>query len=525
MRATDPIAAAGLSALMKRAVAHHSRSQFAEAEALYREILAQSPAHFDALHLLGIACHQTGRHADAVKSMRRAIDADPSQPAVYSNLGLALQAMRRPEEALASYDRCLALSPDHAEALSNRGNALFALGRAQDALDSFDRALLRSPQSAIALNNRATALRMLDRHEEALASCDRAIELAPGYADALCNRGNVLQDIQRYTDALESYRRALQSDPQHADSHWNEGLCRLLIGDYVLGWQKYEWRWKTEQAGTARGFIQPLWLGNENLAGKTILIHAEQGLGDTLQFCRYATRVSARGATVVLEVQKPLKALLSSLGGVSRVLARGEPLPEFDYHCPLLSLPLAFGTTLETIPATPGYLRCDPAEMARWRERLGPKRGPRIGLVWKVGGKNPKRSIPLVELLDLVSGEAEFFSLQKDVLPADQAILDARKEIRQVDAELRNFSDAPLVSLMDLVITVDTSMAHLAGALGGKVWVMLPRSPEWRWMVDRYDSPWYPGARLFRAQVFGDWRGVIGMVKDALAIELISGAD
>ena len=235
--------------------------------------------------------------------------------------------------------------------------------------------------------------------------------------------------------------------------------------------------------------------------------------------------MSARGATVVLEVQKPLKALLTSLGGVLRVLARGEPLPDFDYHCPLLSLPMAFGTTLGTIPASSGYLRCDPTDVAQWRARLGPKRRPRIGLVWKGGSRSPKRSIPLVELLDLVSGEAEFFSLQKDVLPADQAILDARQDIRQLGADLRNFSDAPLVSLMDLVITVDTSMAHLAGALGGKVWVMLPRSPEWRWLVDRDDSPWYPGARLFRAQVFGDWRGVIGMVKDALATELISGAD
>jgi tetratricopeptide (TPR) repeat protein len=513
-------ATAGIAAQMEQAVAYHSRGQLAEAEGLYRHILAQSSAHFDALHLLGVVCYQTGRHADAAELMRRAIEVEPSQPAVYSNLGLVLQALKRPEEALASYDRCLALSPEYAEALSNRGNALRALGRAEDALESYDRALSLSPGSAIPLNNRATALRMLDRYEEALASCERAIELAPGYADALCNRGNILQDVGRYTEALESYRRALQSDPRHADSHWNEALCLLLIGDYVPGWRKYEWRWMTEQAGTARNFSQRLWLGQEDLAGKTILIHAEQGLGDTLQFCRYVKNLSALGATVVLEVQKPLKALLANLDGVSRVLARGEPLPGFDYHCPLLSLPMAFRTTLSTIPATPGYLRCDPKDVARWREQLGPKRRPRVGLVWKGGSINPKRSIALVELLELVSGDAEFFSLQKDVPPADQSILDTRQDIRQVGAELRNFADAPLVSLMDLVVTVDTSMAHLAGALGGKVWVMLPKNPEWRWLAGREDSPWYPGARLFRAPGFGDWRSVVKRVSDQLNVEL-----
>ena len=508
--------------IIEEAVANHSRGQLAQAEALYRDILAQSPAHFDALHLLGVACYQMGRHAEAVELMRRAIETDSSQSAVYSNLGLALQALKRPEEALASYDRCLSLSPNHAVALSNRGNALRAVGRVQDALESYDRALSLTPESAIALNNRAAALRLLDRHEEALASCERALELSPGYADALCNRGNILQDVQMYAEALDSYRRALQSDPRHAEAHWNEGLCRLLVGDFALGWEKYEWRWKTEQAGTERNFVQPLWLGKECLAGKTILLHAEQGLGDTIQFCRYAKKVAALGAKVVLEVPKTLKALLSRLDGVSKLLARGESLPEFDYHCPLSSLPLAFKTTLNSVPADRGYLRCDQNAVARWDAQLGPKRKPRVGLVWK--SSNAKRSIPLDTMLDLVSDDAQFFSFQKEVPAVDQEILNARQDILQVGAELRNFADAPLASLMDIVITVDTSMAHLAGAMGGKVWVLLPKSPEWRWLVGREDSPWYPGARLFRAQDFGDWRSVIGSVKNALTTELVSGA-
>ena len=505
--------------IIEEAVANHSRGQLAQAEALYRDILAQSPAHFDALHLLGVASYQMGQHAEAVELMRRAIEVDPSQPTIYSNLGLALHALKRLDEALASYDRCLSLTPNYAEAHSNRGNTLLAVGRVQDALESYDRALSLTPESAITLNNRATALRLLDRHAEALADCERSLEISPEYPDAFCNRGNILQDIQQYAEALDSYQRALQSDPHHADSHWNEGLCRLLIGDYALGWQKYEWRWMTAQLNTGRDFRQPLWLGNEDLAGKTILLHAEQGLGDTIQFCRYAKKVAGLGATVVLEVPKPLKALLSRVDGVARLLARGEPLPEFDYQSPLLSLPLAFKTTLRTIPVERGYLRCDPDVVAQWQARLGAKRKPRVGFVWK--SANVKRSIPLLTMLELVSDDAQFFSLQKDVPAADQEILDSRNDILQLGGELRNFADAPLAALMDVVVTVDTSMAHLAGAMGGKVWVLLPKNPEWRWLVEREDSPWYPGVRLFRARDFGDWRSVVGRVKNHLKAEFL----
>ena len=504
--------------LIEQAVANHTRGNLAQAEALYRKILAQAPSHFDALHLLGVVCQQTGRDAEAVGLMQKAVDVDPSQPGIHSNLGLALLALKRPEEALASLDRSLALNPDQVAALGNRGNILRVLGRAQEALESHNRALALDPASAIALNNRATALRLLDRHMEALADCNRALEITPGYPDALCNRGNVLQDLHQFSEALDSYRQALQSAPGHADSHWNEGLCRLLMGDYAQGWQKYEWRWMTEQAGTERAFSQPVWLGKESLAGKTVLIHAEQGFGDTLQFCRYVKDVFDLGAVVVVEVQPALKALMTSLDGVARVLARGEPLPHFDYHVPMLSLPLAMGTTLGSIPVRRGYLRGDPEAVARWRRRLGPKRLPRVGLVWK--GANAKRSISPAVLKPLLGSNVQFFSLQKEVDAEARELLVDSGELELLAEEL-DFSDtAAVVDLMDLVITIDTSIAHLAGALGKKTWVLLPKTPEWRWLADREDSPWYPSVRLFRALEFGDWGGLMVRVANTLSTEL-----
>ncbi|CAN0261996.1 unnamed protein product, partial [Phaeothamnion confervicola] len=306
------------------------------------------------------------------------------------------------------------------------------------------------------------------------------------------------------------------------ESHWNEGLCRLALGDFVLGWEKYEWRWKTAQRGSVRDFREPLWTGDQDLRGRTILLHAEQGLGDTLQFCRYAKKVAGLGATVVLEVQKPLKALLSSLEGVAQVIARGEPLPAFDFHCPLLSLPLAFRTTLADIPADSPYLRCDPDEVERWAGRLRTGTMPRVGLVWR--SASAKRSVPLEAFLRLAKGRAQFFSLQRDLSPGEQQVLDSRIDILQVGTELRNFADSPIVELMDLVITVDTSMAHLAGALGRSTWVLLACGGEWRWMLGRRDSPWYPRTRLFRSPSPGDWETVLGEVGEALDAELLQRA-
>jgi len=502
------------SALNNRGIALGELRRWPEAVDSYDRALILKPDYAQAHLNRGIALLEMGRAGEALAGFERALQFDPDDPAALCNRGNALQALKRHAQALESYERAIARKADFAEAFNNRGNALRDLGRMEEALASFDRALALKPGFKGALNNRAIVLRELNRPEAALDSCQRALALDPDYVDALCNRGNILQDMKRFADALESYASALRVDPAHAESHWNEALCRLLTGDFDRGWEKYEWRWKTAQRESVRDFAQPLWLGGDSLAGKTIFLHAEQGLGDTIQFCRYAKMLAACGANVVLEVQKPLKVLLGTVEGVSRLLARGEPLPEFDCHCPLLSLPYAFRTTLATIPAAPEYLRCNPDVVGAWRERLGPRTVPRVGLVWRASTAG--KSVPLAELLQCVTKEFQFFSLQQDVPEEDQGILAGRPEILRPAVEPRNFADAPLVELMDLVITVDTSIAHLAGAMGRPVWIMLGSNAEWRWMLDRRDSPWYPSARLYRASAPGHWRGVISRIRESL---------
>jgi hypothetical protein len=292
----------------------------------------------------------------------------------------------------------------------------------------------------------------------------------------------------------------------------------LLVGDFGRGWEQYEARWDTTQlAAMKRNFPQPRWRGSHDLAGKTILLHAEQGLGDTIQFCRYVPDVAERGGRVVLEVQRPLHALMRTLAGAAEVISRGDPLPAFDLHCPLLSLPLAFGTTLKTVPSATPYLRASSSAAADWDARLGEKRRPRIGLAWSGSyGNDPSRSIGLAPLLSLLEIDATFVSLQKDVRAADAGVLRGRRDLIHFGDALTNFSDtAALVSTLDLVISVDTSVAHLAGALGKPVWVLLPFVPDWRWLLDRETSPWYPTARLFREDGTRTWDTAIARVQHA----------
>ena len=504
-------------ALNNRGIALRDLNCLHEALASYDQALILNPDYRQALMNRGIALLDMERPAEAVECFDRVIFLDPEDPAAHCNRGNSLQSLNRSGEALASYDRAVELEPAFAEAFNNRGNTLRILDRPHEALESINRALALKPDFVEALNNRGIALRDLDRPREAIESFEKALQIDPVHPDSLCNRGNALQDLRLHDDALASYERALACMPTHAASHWNESLCRLQMGDFGHGLEKYEWRWKTEQKNDVRNFSQPLWLGRESLAGTTILLHAEQGLGDTLLFCRYVPLVSGLGATVVLEVQSPLKSLLATLEGVSRILAKGEPPPAFDFHCPLASLPLAFRTELGKIPAASAYVGCDPRSVARSRRSLGRGTLPNVGIVWK--GANAKRAMPVAEMLKVVSHRAQFVSLQADPSDDEKALLDAHG-IRQLSIGARNFSDAPLVQSMDLIITVDTSMAHLAGAMGRPVWVLLSPNPDFRWLLNRADSPWYPSARLFRADFPGDWGSAVDRVKVALDAEL-----
>ncbi len=543
-----------LQELFEQAIAFHQKEQLTSAAALYEQVLALQPRHFESLRLLGALESQTGNHERALQLLNKALRLNPAHPAVHNCRGIVLQDLKQLEQALACYNRAIAIKPDYAEAHNNRGTLLKELGQLDEAVRSYDRAVALSPSFAEAHENRGNALKELARFDAALESYDRgialnpklagacysrgfvlqqlrrpeaalqsydaAIALRPDYAEAYCNRGVVLKDLKQFDAAFASYDEAIACRPDFAEAHWNKSLTLLLCGHYEEGWQLYEWRWKRPGFAFAqRQFPQPLWLGTQPLAGKTILLYAEQGLGDTIQFCRYARRVSELGARVVLEVHKSLRDVLASVQGVSEIVAIGQPLPAFDYHCPLLSLPLAFKTTLTTVPAVQRYVNADAARVAKWQERLGVKTKPRIGIAWSGAiVPDPGRSIPLAQLVPLLASDAEFISLQKEVHDDEKSILEAHAAIRHFGNELDDFADTAAVSeLMDVVVSSDTSVAHLAGALGKEAWILLPFIPDWRWLLDRDNSVWYPSARLFRQRKRGDWGDVIGQVRAELA--------
>jgi tetratricopeptide (TPR) repeat protein len=504
-----------------RGVALGELKRSEEALESYERAIALKPAHADAYYNRGVALGELDRHTQALESFDRAIALKPHYAEAYNNRGVALGELNRFAEAVQSYERAIALKPDYAEAYNNRGVALGELDRFTEAVESYERAIAFRPGYANAYDNRGIALGELNRPAEAVASYERAIALKPDYAEAFYNRGNALRDLHRHREAVDSYERALALKPDYASAHWNLADCRLLLGDFARGWQEYEWRWKLEQRDNAkRDFEQPLWLGGERLEGRTILLHSELGLGDTLLFCRYAKEVAALGAKVVLEVQPPLLPLLADLEGVTQAVPRGAPLPAFDYHCPLMSLPLAFKTDLSNIPANTPYIRSDAARVAAWQEKLREKNKPRVGVVWSgsMALSNDRRSMALADMLPLVGEWAEWVSLQKEVRESDAALLASRADLRDVGGELKDFADtAALVELLDVLVTVDTSVAHVAGAMRKPVWILLPFNPhDWRWMLDREDSPWYPTARLFRQPANGDWASVIRRVNEDL---------
>jgi tetratricopeptide (TPR) repeat protein len=521
----DHAASPSTADTMRRAVALHQDGKLAQAAALYLEIIAAEPDHADALHMLGVYALQSGDLQAALDLIGRATALLPQAATPLLNLGTVHKQLGQHDAALRCITQALALEPRHATALNNYGSVLLAMQRYSDALPWFERALDVDADDADAWNNLGNALLELQRHEEALLCLDRALRLQPRHLHALFNRGNALQFLNRSAAALDSYAAALELDPGHVDANFNMGVCRLLDGDLERGWPQYEWRWrKPAYASLIPAGAQPLWHGQCALDGKTLLVYAEQGYGDTLHLCRYVPLLAARGARVILRVQPALKTLLSVLPGAHQVLASDQPLPGYDLHCPLMSLPLAFGTRLATIPADRPYVHADPQRSAQWRARLGPAAKPRVGLAWagSSGHANDRlRSMPLIALRRILTPAMEFISLQKELRTVDRLLLDgAGIGISQYAAQQSDFADtAALVAQMDLVICVDTAIAHLAGAMGKPVWLLLPFAPDWRWMLGRDDSPWYPSMRLFRQTRSGDWDDVL----DAVARQLAQG--
>jgi tetratricopeptide (TPR) repeat protein len=486
-----------------------------EALAHYQRALAIQPEFADAHFNLGDALRAAGRPRDAIAHYRRALAAG-DDPEILNNLGIALAADGQAEAAVQQYRRALMLRPDYAQACSNLGSALADLGRADEATAQYRKALQLKPDYADAHFNLAHALDEQERTDEALAHYEQALALDPGHAEAQHNFGFLLQRLGRVDEALARFERALALKPDYGDAQWNEALARLVVGDFETGWRKYEARLSRKDF-QPRALPAPLWDGGD-FSGRTLLLHAEQGLGDAIQFVRYAPMAKARGGTVMLEVQPSQMRLFQGLPGVDRLIAAGSPLPRFDVHAPLLSLPGLMDTRLDTIPAEVPYLEADPELAAVWRARLAGLTRRRIGFLWR-GNPNHandrRRSMPAAAMAQLVgSVDADWVCLQIDARPDELAQFPG---VFQAGPLIGDWADtAAVVNALDLVVTVDTSIAHLAGALGKPVWMLIPFAPDWRWLLHRADSPWYPSMRIWRQPAPGDWSSVTAGVAAAL---------
>jgi len=485
---------------LQRATQLLQQGQLEPAWGVIHEILGADPRNATAVQLRGLILAQVGQLQDAADDFRVAVALAPNDPVARNNLANALRVLGLWDESLAECERALALAPDYLDAQLSHANVLLDLGRP----------------------------------EQAVAGFDRLLERAPRDPRALANRGLALRGLNRAADAVASFEQAMAADPGNPQIRALAGQAYLATGDLKTGFALFEARWKSPiMAGylESRRFGRPQWLGQAPLDGRTLLLHSEQGWGDIFQFCRYAAVAAGQGARVLIEVQTPAVELMRTLTGVSEVIEFGQPLPPFDFHCPVMSLPHAFGATLETVPADVPYLSADPARIARWNARLGPRTRPRVGLVWSSGVRpdqpelaaaNGRRNLPFDTLKALKGLPVDFVSLQKgepaesEFAAVDQAAWDG-PPIANVAADLKDWADtAALIAALDLLVTVDTAMPHLAGAMGKPAWLMNRYDPCWRWLETRADSPWYPTLRLFRQPVMGDWDSVIAEVRAAL---------
>ncbi len=538
----------------------HRQGQMDKAIIYYQQALQWRPAYPEVHINLGNLLQTQGKLDDAITHYHQAIHLKPDSAEAYANLGVAFQKQERIEAAIECFQQALCLKPDFVEALVNLGLAFRSQGKSEEAITSYRRALQINPGFALAHNNLGIALQSLGKLDEALASFQQAVSLRPDYAEAYSNMGVVLQTqgklqeavtsfqqaihykphyAEAYTnlgvalqaqgklpEALAQFDQALQIQPQHVEAHWNRSLAWLLSGNFEQGWEEYEWRWK-RRGSPPRPFWQPLWDGAA-FHGCTLLVHAEQGLGDTLQFLRYLPMVQARGGSVIFECQPRLARLLRQCQGIDQLIEQTSSAPpavSFDLHIPLLSLPRLFRTTLETIPTPIPYLHAEEELIHQWATQLCNDTQFRIGICWRGNPRHPRdmaRSIPLSYFTPLASVKGiSLYSLQKGT-GREQLTSRAQEYTIQdlgaiLDESTGAFVDTAAVMMnLDLVITVDTAIAHLAGALGVPVWVLLPFIPDWRWLLNREDSPWYPTMRLFRQPQPGDWDTVFQRVVETV---------
>ena len=474
--------------LLRNALHFHERGNCKEAWHIYQGLLESYPEQPDILQLAGALCRDIGARDEAVRLMQKSLAMQPDQPQVHNNLGNTLTDLQQYDAALEQYNRAIALDPNY----------------------------------AIAYFNYATTQWMVGRYEDAVQSLGKAIVLKSDYMEAFCNRGLMFVILERYREARQDFDAALALNPNFPDANFYKSLLLLRLGEYQQGWQLYEWR---QQLPNIKPFFeqfnQPMWMGDGDLHGKTILIQSEQGLGDMIQMLRYIPMLRERCDSVILELPDTVAALYSKDVECCQVIRRGEPLPQFDVHCPLMSLPLAFKTEISTIPNATPYLKVSEEKKHLWATRLGPHKKLRVGLAWSGSNNEPKyhlnRSIPLRLLLPLLELDVDFISLQKEYGDNDLELMKTTPLIKNFSKELQDLSDtAALIENLDLVISIDTAVAHLAGALHKSCWILLTSSADHRWLIERSDSPWYHSVRLFRQSVRSAWESVMDQVKGEL---------
>ena len=465
-----------ISFLTSEAFKYHQEGNLKEAKNIYEQILEHKPKHFDALQLLGILYGQINEKDKAIKLLELALQIKPDDAPTLNNYGVILTEVNRTNDSYEALDKATNIKPDYAEAYSNKGNTLKLLGKYDDAVKAYS----------------------------------KAIQLKPNYAEAYNNRGVIYKELNQTDLALKDLKKAISLKPDYPEANSTLGVTLLLTGDFSKGWEQYEWRWKDlSDPSVIRSFKQPLWDGKKSLKGKSILLYSEQGLGDTIQFSRYILLIKALGAKVILETHKELLNIVGSIDSNITIILMGQTLPHFDFQCPLLSLPLKFGTGLKNIPSPNRYIWADKRIVPKWKKKIGSQKKPLIGLAWEgnpLHKNDYNRSILLAELIPHLPKKYEYIGLQKDIRESNLKTLKRSSMIDNlIDNNVSMDDTAAIIENLDIVISVDTSVAHLSASMGKPTWILLPFVPDWRWLLNRNDSPWYKSVKLFRQEKRGNW--------------------
>ena len=465
-----------ISFLTSEAFKYHQEGNLKEAKNIYEQILKHKPNHFDALQLLGILYGQINKKDKAIKLLELALQIKPDDAATLNNYGVILTEVNRTNDSYEVLDKATNIKPDYAEAYSNKGNTL----------------------------------KLLEKYDDAVKAYSKAIQLKPNYAEAYNNRGVIYKELSQMNLALKDLKKAISLKPDYPEANSTMGVTLLLTGNFSKGWEQYEWRWKDlSDPSVIRSFKQPLWDGKKSLKDKSILLYSEQGLGDTIQFSRYILLIKALGAKVILETHKELLNIVGSIDSNITVILMGQTLPHFDFQCPLLSLPLKFGTGLKNIPSPNRYICADKRIVPKWKKKIGSQKKPLVGLAWEgnpLHKNDYNRSILLAELIPHLPKKYEYIGLQKDIRESNLKTLKRSSMIDNlIDKNVSMDDTAAIIENLDIVISVDTSVAHLSASMGKPTWILLPFVPDWRWLLNRNDSPWYKSVKLFRQEKRGNW--------------------